>query len=769
MDYKNNRRLLSLLATITFTVTAWAQHLTGKVCDTKGEPIEGATIVVQNLDSVVVGACITDSCGQFRLDDTVTPYILIVRHLAYSPFVSKDSVGYKEVTLDSPAYELHGITVRGRLPMRVNDNGALQYSGRLLIENRPVRNVLDMLNEIPTLQKQGTQYSIVGATSFCILINGNKSGMSGEQLQAYLSSLSPERVASIDVYYNTPRRFGVRGASVNIVLTKNRSKQIETKGDIWAGLSQATYTGANGGVNLGFSSAKWSANIGYSGVYDHLSKELELDAQHQLQGQTYQVAQDSKSVIKSFDNSLLADADITLNDKSSISLSYVLQEEKPKVTSSAMTVFSGVPNPSDTHTKNHTWLHNIEAAYYYNDLEIGVNATLYKEKENQDLTDAQQSSLDGRYKQSSAKYGIYLDDCVDFLGGSVNFGFRGDLSKTTNNKDYHAISGFTGESFRFEQKEQSGAAYIGYKHPLGQKGFVNVSLEGEYFHSSYNKNADKATTLWEQWQLYPSLTLVYRPTKRNIIQLTLNSEKFYPSYWTTAANRTYINAYCVIDGNIELKPYVKYSCNLNYIIKSKYIFGAFAETSPDHFIQSMLLSDSELHAIYKYFNLKRDYRYGLMAIAPVEWTSDFQSRLTAMVFDMHQSGCLDNKLNFSKSKITSMLRLNNSLSLCDKKLNLELSGWYQFAAIQGYYDVRDMYSVSAAISWITPVKGLTLTLKGEDIFDTYRMKTKCHLDKMRYTFCNNVDMQSFSITARYTFNGYKDHKKKSVDTSRYGL
>lgn len=681
--------------------------------------------------------------------------------------VANDSVS--TVTLDRSAHELKGVTVMGRLPMRVNENGALRYSGRLLIENRPVRNALDMLDEIPTLQRTGNQYAIIGATSFCILINGKKSGMSEEQLRNYLSSLPPERVANIDVYYNTPRRFGVRGASVNIVLSKARSHTLEMKGDLYGGLDQATYTSANSGINLSLSSARWSANMGYTGSYDNLIRKMELDASHLLKGHTYDVHQADRRRIRSFDNNMYADGDITLNEKSSLSLSYVLQEEHPKVSSTALTLFDGAPNPSGTHTKSPSWLHNLKVSFNRNELEVGINATFYNEKERQTLSESYESSLDGCYRQHVTKCGVYLDHQIRCLGGHINFGFRGDISTTTNDKDIYLTRDFTDGSSQFEQKEQSGSAYLGYRQPLGKKGFLNLSLEGEYFHSSYNKDGTSECTLWEQWHLYPSLTLVYRPRSRHVVQLTVNSEKYYPSYWTTAANRTYINAYCVSDGNTSLKPYVKYSCNLNYIIKSKYIFGMFAETSPDHFTQSMVLSDSELHAVYKYFNLNRDYRYGLMAVTPVDWTKTFQTQFTVMAFDMHQSGHIDDAISFSKSKVTSIFRINNHLSLFDKKLNLELSGWYQCPAIQGYYDVLAMYTASAGITWTPPVEGLSLSLKGEDLFGTYRMKTRCNVGKMKYAFCNDVDMQSFAFTVRYTFNGYKGHKKTSVDTSRFGL
>ena len=64
---------------------------------------------------------------------------------------------------------------------------------------------------------------------------------------------------------------------------------------------------------------------------------MELDASHLLKGHTYDVHQVDRRRIRSFDNNMYADGDITLNEKSSLSLSYVLQEEHPKVSSTALT------------------------------------------------------------------------------------------------------------------------------------------------------------------------------------------------------------------------------------------------------------------------------------------------------------------------------------------------------------------------------------------------------------------------------------------------
>lgn len=85
------------------------------------------------------------------------------------------------------------------------------------------------------------------------------------------------------------------------------------------------------------------------------------------------------------------------------------------------------------------------------------------------------------------------------------------------------------------------------------------------------------------------------------------------------------------------------------------------------------------------------------------------------------------------------------------------------------YDVSSMCSTSLGFTWYTDLEGLTLTFRGEDVFDTYRMKTKCNIDNMNYAFTNKIDMRMFSLAIRYKFKDYKEKKKKTLDSSRYGL
>ena len=61
------RGLIALAFVLFLGVAANAQTITGKIVDSRNEPIEAVTVVAQTIDSVFVDAAITDSTGQFLI------------------------------------------------------------------------------------------------------------------------------------------------------------------------------------------------------------------------------------------------------------------------------------------------------------------------------------------------------------------------------------------------------------------------------------------------------------------------------------------------------------------------------------------------------------------------------------------------------------------------------------------------------------------------------------------------------------------------------
>ena len=65
----NMKRYYILAFYILFIAgTATAQTISGKVTDAEAHPIDGATVILQSIDSTFVDALITDSTGCFRFN-----------------------------------------------------------------------------------------------------------------------------------------------------------------------------------------------------------------------------------------------------------------------------------------------------------------------------------------------------------------------------------------------------------------------------------------------------------------------------------------------------------------------------------------------------------------------------------------------------------------------------------------------------------------------------------------------------------------------------
>lgn len=63
--------------------TTAAQTITGKVINIHAQAIDGATVILQTIDSTFVDAVITDTTGCFRFNRQPASYRLIFQHIMY--------------------------------------------------------------------------------------------------------------------------------------------------------------------------------------------------------------------------------------------------------------------------------------------------------------------------------------------------------------------------------------------------------------------------------------------------------------------------------------------------------------------------------------------------------------------------------------------------------------------------------------------------------------------------------------------------------------
>lgn len=323
-------------------------------------------------------------------------------------------------------------------------------------------------------------------------------------------------------------------------------------------------------------------------------------------------------------------------------------------------------------------------------------------------------------------------------------------------------------TFDLTQQEHSVGAFAGFSRAFGKKFSLDASLTVRYYRASID-SAGKESTLWDKVDLFPALSAVYRINRSNLLQFSLSSNRKYPSYWATTPNTYYMDVYSAIKGNPQLKPELNYSMQLTYVMKSKYILGAFANFRPDKIQQMSYQSPDRLQSTFHTINPDTYNMFGLMAVIPFRAGEVLSSRLTLTGFSIHNKGTLVD-IRFDRKKLFGRAMLTNTIFLTrNKNLSLDISGDYSSAAIQGIYDIDPLYSLDAALVWNLPKKKLRLTLKGSDLLNSQKPLT--HIDEQGQQSRMELfqDMRSVSLTIRYNFGGYKEKKVKEVDTSRLGI
>ena len=678
---------------------------------------------------------------------------------------------------DSITLNLPEVFVKAERPLVKVADGKLQYDIPNLMKSKPVDNAFDILGELPGVGKNGDNISLLGTSETTIIINGRKSSMTSEQLADMLKATPSSKVKKIEVMYSTPPQYGVRGASINVVIENDRSLADILKGEISLTGKQAWYFSPTALMNLSYTGKKYAADLSYSANYRHGRSTEDMHAEPTVNGTKYDILQKNWSENKGISHNLRGAFEYDFSNKDKLSASYTGKyvQDKPVSLRGGQTDFKGIETVNTaSRTTGPSFLHSTRIDYNgHKNLNAGIDYTFYKDKSLQDLVNNFEDSNDqdrrNESKQKSQRANIYINHFVVVgEGWKISYGAEASLSGTTN--EASALLNNEKESegtFYMKQKEHSAGIFGGFSRSFGKKFTLNASLAVRYYKASVD-SAGKKGTLWDQADLFPSLSAVYRINRSNMLQLSLSSNRKYPSYWATTPNTYYMNIYSVIKGNPQLKPELNYSMQLTYVIKNKYVLGAFANFQPDKIQQMSYQQHDRLQSVFHSINLDTHTMYGLMAVVPFRAGEVLSSRLTLMGFSIHDKGTLVD-ISFDRKKLFGRAMLTNTIFLTrDKNLSLDISGDYSSPAIQGIYDIDPLYSLDAALVWTLPKKRLRLTLKGSDLLNSQKPLT--HIDEQGQKSRMELfqDIRSVSLTLRYSFGGYKEKKVKSVDTSRFG-
>ncbi|MDD3038733.1 outer membrane beta-barrel family protein [Bacteroides sp.] len=741
-------------------ISIQAQNITGKIIDREQQPIDGATVILQTMDSTYISASISNADGTFILHNQLEVYRLIVQHLLYqTKQITARNKDAGIIQLESKDYALAEVLVKAERPFVKVENGRLGYNLSVLATDKVVNNTYEALTKLPGVSENRGALTLAGANKLTVLLNGKPTTMDEAQLETLLRNTPISRVEKVEVMYSAPPEYHIRGAAINVIL--KRSNDYSFQGEVTANYKNQYFNSGDMNGNFRLSTPKMAFDVMYE-VNDTKNMEyIDLYSKHTLKGQVYDIQQNEQLRSKYWNHNLRTAFEYNFNEKNNINIAYT-GSYTPDQYNNSRTTGNFQTGNVDKYIRNR--MHNITLQYHSGyGLEAGADYTHYTSDHNQNLhTDFQDGSQSQFYMvggQRIDRYSIYADQKHSLpekwnLGYGASFRFAKDRDSQT----YDQVTGnIQTQNTNSNLNEQSANFYVSLSKDYTTGTSMSVSATGEYYTiGNYHK-----------WAIYPQASLTYFKTPKHTFQLTLSTDKTYPGYWDMQSSVSYLNGYTELWGTPGLKPMTTYNLNGSYILKQKYIFSLFFMHSSDYFIQAAYQSTDRLALIYK--NMNWDYMrlWGANIIVPFKTGNWLDSRLTLVGMQMQQR-CDDfYDIPFNRKKWIFNASLDNTFKV-NKNLAFELIGDVQTPAIQGTFDIESIFNLTAGVKWSFAKDKMSLSARCNDIFNIGMPKIKVRFKGQHLDMNSAFYSRTFTLHFSYRFGGYKKRDIKKVDTSRFG-
>lgn len=745
----------------------YAQKITGVITDRDNNPIEFATIVLQTTDSVFLNSVYTDSVGRFSIKTDTLPVIITIQHLMYETYQKKcNTKAIGSIQMNEKSQMLSEVSIIGEYPLVRVIDGKMTYNMSQLLTDKMATSIYDAILKLPGIHIQKGTFQLIGANNVTILINGKKTNMDENQLNNLLKNMPKERIREAEVMYSAPPQYHVRGAVINLVLDNAIYDTQQLQGQINTLYNQGYYKNFQGGVTILYNTPKTLTDFLYSFGYNQVRTGQEIISQHIFNDQVSDINQSDRGYSVKPIHTIRLGNDWLINDKDKITLAYTA-EIQPWMRSfnSSNGTYSDSENKKNTDKP--VQMHNIALNYTSGfGFSTGIDFTSYKNHTTQhyrERMEGKEDFFDARSKQDIRRLSFYADQSHSLgKGWTLNYGTKFSFASDKSSQIYHSSVSHNWSDYDSDSQlnEYTYDLYAGFSKRFANNLSLNASLTGEYYK---HKKIDYRS-------LFPMMEITYTANPVSVFQLSVSSDKVYPSYWEMQNTTSYLNGYTEIQGNTDLRPAKNYSFQLNYIWKSKYIFTLFANYTDDFFCQIPYQSSDRLMLIYKTLNFNYSAKLGFNMMIPFRISRIFESRfiLNGYYDKMKSDHYYD--LSFTKNNLAIYTNLDNTFTISSKpNIKAELSGSYISRNIQGPMTINAMYRIDTGIKWTFNRNKAELSLKVNDIFNSWAPKElNLQYQTQNLRMKEVVDSRRISLSFTYRFGDFKPKAHKEVDQSRFG-
>ena len=676
---------------------------------------------------------------------------------------AQDNAQKDSLTMESMMHNLPEVMVKGSRPIVKAERGMLSYNMPLLLKQLPADNAYEALTRIPGVSDATGSISFSG-NEVTLIINGQATTMTQEQLTERLKAMPAAQLAKAEVMLSAPARYHVRGMAINIV-TKDYAGTNQLSGQIIGGMRQNKYANEFGNLYLSLQRGKFGLDAQYKYVNGNSYGESSRIANHPLGNNRIHYNDETGQKSFGITHDYRLGMNYTFSKNNRLDVAYTGQWDKTN--SNSRTTGSSI---SGMHRDSHEYLHNVDVnyalpfgltlsgsyTYYRTPQQQALDGTITTENKNET-----ERNLTSGSEQTINKWMFTADQTHSLAHGwGLSYGVKGQF---TSNKSYQTTIDKDGSvlpdgTSSVDLNERIWNIYAGFSKQINKAISLEASVAAEQYHSP----------IWDKWRVYPTLNALWNVNDNHLLNLSFSSNSEFPSYWSTMSNVFYSSTYTEIHGNPDLKPFSYYNVNLMWQIKRRYTLMAFASLKPDYSVQLPYQTTDRMAVIMKETNFDYSNSFGLQASAIFSAGKWLDGNVFAVGTYKHDKSSHFFDLPFNRKKLSVRLGGTASVKLCSTQdLRLILNPFYQTKAIQGVYDISPIFSMNAKLQWSSHDGKWGVRLNGSNIFNN-RFNTRSVQGNQDYRMKINYNWSSFTFAVIYKFGGYKEKTVKEVDTSRMG-
>lgn len=655
-----------------------------------------------------------------------------------------------------------------------------------------------LLKETPLVSTTDDKtLKIAGKSNAIIYINGRKSNMNADALEAFLKSMPAENISKIEVITVPGSEFNVESKDgiINIILKKKQTDG--TSGNLRFGNKTAERNSQNASASINFRK-------------DKLAISSNLNVRNEVRWQDYILtngdntsSNTSVGMVKNTDLGTggYINLDYDLTEKQTIGLSYNAWFSKTYDTSADLfntitflnpnnnnweTIYNRAVNTMDSKDRNNSINANYEvkldengsklnlnAAYLnYHQFQNNMNRTYFADADNTNL------GLKSQTLQTIPQDINNISTTVDFTKVFKKFtlGLGGNFNKTNTENDtkYENLDGsFLYNHFIYDEK--IGGVYANAEKNFGDKFSAKVGARME-FTNSFGEILNTSIDIKRNHNDFlPTLNFNYNVNEKNSLSYSFTSRMRRPSFWELSPEKIYLTEVNYVQNNPFMKASKVYNQELMYMYKNTYFLQISNSYTKDASTQVPLQRTvngiSELRYIRTNYGTENQFSVNIgfnKTFFDNIWTANY----TLGIQNTSYKGSVDtdpitgdifSPYDLNDSLTTPLIQTNNTIRLSKKKdLFLGINYFYMGKQRIDLGTLQPLQRLDLNLKKIW--NSWTFTVDLNDVLKTFKID---FYDKQKNGTYNSVNQyqytQNINFGITYNFGNQKVKKARNLD------